>query len=143
MHTDAWRGNLFGQEPSPDDWWADLPRLQHGVLGGPISGANRVCTVFIYLSDCDEGGRTVWNWTDYDSGGGLGRRFYDEPGPGHGRTNAEGAGVPCTVSPREGLAVIHFPATTARSGGFTDYNAYHAAEPAVTEKWIAQQFIWR
>ena len=42
----------------------------------------------------------------------------------------------------QGLAVVHFPATVASHGGCTDYNAYHEAEAAVDEKWVAQQFIW-
>ena len=85
-------------------------------------------------------------WTRYDEceGGTLGRDFYDAPAPGHGRTDLErgsgGEGV--SIRPEEGLAVVHFPATTAESGGFTDYNAFHDAEPAIDEKWIAQQFIW-
>ena len=29
-----------------------------------------------------------------------------------------------------------------QAGGYTDYNAYHEAEAAVDEKWVAQQFIW-
>ena len=35
-----------------------------------------------------------------------------------------------------------FGSQFAESGGFTDYNAFHDAEPAIDEKWIAQQFIW-
>ena len=85
--------------------------------------------------------------TRYDdacpNGARLGERFYDSPGPGHGRTDVErGAGPEVCVAPKEGTAVVHFPAVTAADGGYTDYNAYHQAEPAVDEKWILQQFIW-
>ena len=142
IHTDAWRAG----PAEPGDWFNDRRRQRSGVPGAPIAGVNRIVTIFVYLSDVARGGRTRFRWTRYDEceGGTLGRDFYDAPAPGHGRTDLErgsgGDGV--SIRPEEGLAVVHFPATTAESGGFTDYNAFHDAEPAVDEKWIAQQFIW-
>ena len=46
-----------------------------------------------------------------------------------------------SVSPVEGLGVLHFPALAAAHGGLTDYNAFHEAEPPEepAEKWVAQQ----
>ncbi len=37
---------------------------------------------------------------------------------------------------------VHFPACAAAAGGWTDYNAFHEAEPAVDEKWVLQAFVW-
>ena len=139
IHTDAWRGDLFGAPPDPDDLWADHARGEYGVRGAPISGVNRMATIFVYLNTCGRGGRTRWRWTDYDatcpSGARLGRAFYDAPGPGHGRTDVvHGAGVEVSIPPVEGTAVVHFPSVVASAGGFTDFNAYHESEAAVDEK---------
>lgn len=145
IHTDAWRGDLQGAPPDPDDWWADRARLEYGVRGAPISGVNRIVTIFVYLTTCVRGGRTRWRWTDYDAalGGNHGRAFYEQPGPGTGATDvAGGSGAGFSISPEEGMAVVHFPATSARSGGYTDYNAYHESEAAVDDKWVLQQFVW-
>ena len=46
------------------------------------------------------------------------------------------------MAPEQGLAVVHLPAMLPSAGGYTDYNAFHESEPAVDEKWVAQQFIW-
>lgn len=147
IHTDAIRGDLRGEPPSADDWWADRQRAVHGVAGAPIVGCNRILTIFVYLSGCADGGRTRWRWTDHDAclGGTLGKTFYDEPSPGAGRTDPlAGSGVEVAIEPRDGLGVLHFPATTAAHGGVTDYNAYHEAEPPGDgcEKWVLQQFVW-
>lgn len=147
VHTDAWRGDLLGAPPDRGDLWADVSRGEYGVQGAPISGINRMVTIFVYLTTCAQGGRTRWRWTEYDihcpSGARLGRKFYESPGPGHGRTDVvNGAGAEVSIRPEAGTAVVHFPAVVAASGGFTDYNAYHESEAAVDEKWVVQQFIW-
>ena len=45
-----------------------------------------------------------------------------------------------------GTAVIHFPSTTAETGGYTDRNASHESEEVLlggdTRKWVSQQFVW-
>lgn len=147
IHTDAIRGDLRGEPPTHDDWWADRQRGMHGVVGAPLAGCNRIVTIFVYLSTVVQGGRTRWRWTQYDEarGGDAGTRFYDEPSVGHGRTDPQhGSGAEVSVAPVEGLGVIHFPSLTADQGGLTDYNAYHEAEPPVEppEKWVLQSFIW-
>jgi len=53
-----------------------------------------------------------------------------------------GSGAEFAIAPEEGMAVLHFPATTSQTGGYTDYNAYHEAEPAIDDKWIVQQFVY-
>jgi hypothetical protein len=75
--------------------------------------SNRIMTIFVYLNDVRNGGRTRWRWTNHDSaiGGEHGTRFYDRPDCGNGRTAVEeGSGVEVSIEPREGLGVIHFPA---------------------------------
>jgi len=145
IHTDAWKGDLQGAPAEVDDWWADRARGEYGVHGAPISGINRVLTIFVYLTTCRRGGRTRWRWTNYDAalGGTEGSRFYEEAQPGSGRTDVlGGSGAEFAIAPEEGMAVLHFPATTSQTGGYTDYNAYHEAEPAIDDKWIVQQFVW-
>ena len=38
IHTDAIRGDLNGAAAKEDDWWGDRARIEHGVIGAPISG---------------------------------------------------------------------------------------------------------
>ena len=146
-HTDAIRGDSRGAPPRADDYWDDLGRGWHGVVGAPISGCNRILTLFVYLNDVARGGRTRWRWTEHDAVGGGTHHlsFYQTPGPGHGRTDLRnGSGPEVAVVPKEGLGVLHFPSTSAASGGFTDYNAFHEAEPPADGcvKYVAQQFVW-
>jgi hypothetical protein len=98
------------------------------------------------LNHVADGGRTRWRWTNHDAheGGTVGTTFYDSPRPSAARINLAGSGPEVNVTPEEGLGVLHFPATTPETGGFTDVNAYHEAEPPGPGcvKWVAQQFIW-
>jgi hypothetical protein len=142
MHTDAIMGDRRELPEDPTDWFADGPRSRHGVPGAPFRGCNRICTLFVYLNTVAQGGQTRWRWTRHDQalGGTHGETFYDSPGPGAGKTDGSGgSGLEIAVAPEEGLGVLHFPAVTPDAGGFTDYNAYHEAEPAIDEKWVAQQ----
>ena len=50
MHTDAVRGDMRSEPVDVDDWWADKQRAEYGVVGAPISGANRIVTIFVYLN---------------------------------------------------------------------------------------------
>ena len=86
------------------------------------------------------GGRTRFRWlTSVPS-------FYAQPAP---------SGMRCTrlapidrqlaIRPERGTAVVHFPATTPESGGYTDRNASHESEELClvgVEKWVCQQFLW-
>ena len=147
VHTDAWRGDSRGAPTNADDYWGDRMRLKYGVVGAPISGCNRIMTIFVYLNDVARGGRTRWRWTEHDAatGGTLHRLFYDKPGPGSGRTDlVNGSGPSIAVAPEAGLGVVHFPSVAPHFGGYTDYNAFHEAEPPGDGciKYVAQQFIW-
>ena len=99
---------------------------------------NRFVTVLLYLNDCKQGGRTRWDWTRTVRGWHSAPRVvgcaeFDERTPFWARVR---------VRPRRGMAVIHFPSTTAATGGLTDPNARHEGEDAVDTKYIAQTFIW-
>jgi len=146
VHTDAIRGDRREIPLDPEDWWDDSSRATHGVPGAPFSGCNRIITIFVYLNDVALGGRTRWRWTDHDAheGGSVGATFYDRPRPSAARINHAGSGPEVAVTPTEGLGVLHFPATRPETGGYTDVNAYHEAEPPGRGcvKWVAQQFIW-
>ena len=108
----------------------------------PQPGANRCVTVFVYLNDVPEGGggRTRWRWVSSVP------NFYAAPAPsGMSCTRLADAAEQVAIRPEAGLAVVHFPATTAESGGVTDRNASHESEAVVgadTEKWVVQSFIW-
>ena len=85
-----------------------------------------------------QGGRTRWDWTRTVRGWHSAPRVvgcaeFDERTPFWARVR---------VRPRRGMAVIHFPSTTAATGGLTDPNARHEGEDAVDTKYIAQTFIW-
>ena len=59
--------------------------------------------------------------------------FSDEPTPYE---------LDLLVTPRRGMAVVHFPSTTLATGGLSDPNARHEGAPAVSTKYVAQTFIW-
>jgi len=47
-----------------------------------------------------------------------------------------------TISPRAGMAVVHFPTTTSTSLCMPDLSTEHEGEVAISNKFIAQQFVW-
>ena len=94
-------------------------------------------TCFVYLNDVTSGGRTRWRWKH------RWPEFYDKPGPLTAQPdNACHDEVGTHIAPEAGLAVVHFPATTAETGGYADVNACHEAEEAADTKFICQEFIW-
>ena len=139
-HCDAVDGN--GAVDDERDYYADAARARHGTRHVPHPGANRCCTVFVYLNDVAPGGggRTRFRWVDSVPG------FYDAPAPSGMRcTRLAPAARQLAIRPEKGLAVVHFPATSAATGGVTDRNASHESEAVArrhTTKWVAQQFIW-
>ena len=73
------------------------------------NGGQRVVTVLVYLNDCHRGGETHFpNCSDVK------------------------------VRPRQGSAVVFFPATV---DGYLDKNALHAALPAIDTKFVSQVWI--
>ena len=136
-HCDAVDGN--GSVDDETDYYCDRARAACGTRGCPHPGANRLMTIFAYLNDVPEGkgGRTRFRWVDSLPG------FYDSPHPsGHRCTLLADEGQQVAIRPEAGLAVLHFPSTTAETGGVTDRNASHESEVAVDRKWVCQQFIW-
>lgn len=47
-----------------------------------------------------------------------------------------------SIVPRAGCAVVHFPTTSAKYHCVIDERTRHASEPAISPKFIVQQFIW-
>ena len=115
---------------------------------------NRYCTVLLYLNDVPRGGRTCWRWRDSDPSFYARQRARRQGAPplverGVGwASDARSAllSMPrredLVVRPRRGMAVIHFPCTSASAGLIMDANADHESEPAVDTKYVCQQFIW-
>jgi len=90
--------------------------IAEGVVDGcdycPTPQCNRVATLLVYLRDAAEGGATHF-------------------------PNLE---PPLSIQPRRGLGLIFFPAS-ARNGE-RDARIGHEGQPAVDEKWVAQQWGW-
>ena len=134
-HCDAVDGD--GEVDTEVDYYADRARRTRGTRACPHPGANRFVTVFVYLNDVKEGGRTRWRWTKSVPG------FYAAPAPsGMSCTTLAGEEHEVAIRPEAGMAVVHFPATTAESGGVTDRNASHESEEARDTKWVVQSFVW-
>jgi len=136
-HCDAIDGNGVVDEDA--DYYADRARQQRGTRQCPHPGANRFMTLFVYLNDVAEGGGgcTGFRWV------GSAPSFYEQPSPsGMGVTRLAPPDAQVSIRPERGMAVLHFPSTTAETGGFTDRNASHESSEARQEKWVCQQFIW-
>lgn len=136
-HCDAIDGN--GAVDDAVDFYADRARCERGTRQCPHPGANRFMTLFVYLNSVNDGGGgcTRFRWVNSVPS------FYEQPCP---------SGMSCThlapeerqvaIRPERGMAVLHFPSTTAETGGFTDRNASHESQEAGETKWVCQQFIW-
>jgi len=140
-HSDA---SFLGEK-----MWAYAARLagvdEDGVQA-PCGWPSRFCTLFIYLNDVESGGRTRFLWLDGADampGAGIFAQCL-EPLTGGSATPSTAASL--SITPRAGLAVVHFPCTApaAETGGdcIPDPRAMHESEPAVDDKFIVQQFVW-
>jgi len=126
----------------PEDWGAPYKQ----VWDAPARYPNRMVTIFVYLNDCERGGRTCWRSFDSpdlysDRFPKLAERLGVAVAPDMPPVNPNQLRGVC-VTPRRGLAVVHFPCTTLEMAGMPDTNAVHEAEEAVDRKFILQQFIW-
>ncbi|EOD04481.1 hypothetical protein EMIHUDRAFT_453825 [Emiliania huxleyi CCMP1516] len=131
--------------------WAFAARLagvdDEGVQE-PCGWPSRFCTLFLYLSDSQEGGRTRFRWLDGAAFRPLdAQRSLDgaasEPLTGGAEAAAARAQRELSLTPRAGTAVIHFPTTSLASGCVPDPRTMHESEPAgEATKYILQQFIW-
>jgi len=110
--------------------------------------ADRFCSVFLYLNDVAEGGRTTFSNAKQDqlltdiAGAFDALRGVDTPAVAGSMIDQAGGAASLRIVPRRGMAVVHFPTTTAEYGCLPDVRTTHESEPAVAPKFIAQQFIW-
>lgn len=147
-------GGVFMRHTDCSVW---LNRTATGSSPDPSLQPDRFCTVLIYLNDAEgegEGGRTCWRWRDEDPtfyerlrGQAAGRGGLPAWVVGGLRSTLLGGGPsrprpPLCISPRKGMAVVHFPCTSAQSGLAYDPNAEHESEEAASAKYVCQQFIW-
>jgi hypothetical protein len=131
------------------------------TLGGGLDGThdparfpNRFCTVLLYLSDNDSGGRTAWRWRDQEPLFYAKLRAQKRLPPwaqslGTRLAGTLGSAAPTrrrddlAIAPRAGMAVIHLPCSSPSAGLVPDLNAEHESEPVVGgEKYVCQQFCW-
>ena len=130
---------------------------------------NRFCTVLIYLNNCERGGRTGFRWrgqdpTFYAALRAMRAPLWAMPATGLRKLAADtfsmAARVPqqqkeqaqsssaaaerqeLLITPRTGMAVVHFPCSSASAGLLPDWNAEHESEATVDTKFVCQSFIW-
>jgi hypothetical protein len=106
---------------------------------------DRFCSVFIYLNDVAEGGRTTFSKLQDGKDGSpvpLAIRFVEwlkgEPRRGYKPAQSEEHSL--RIVPLAGMAVIHFPTTVSEYGRLPDYSTMHESELAISPKYIVQQY---
>jgi len=107
---------------------------------------DRFCTVWIYLNAVSEGGKTRFHSSAADELCNQGKVLpqlgkicgKDIPGLPKNRSKPKDL----WITPKAGMAVIHFPSTTTEYYGMVDTLADHEGEAAVDPKYILQQFIF-
>lgn len=109
-------------------------------------------TLFLYLNDVPEGGRTNFFWLDgSDSipGAGIFQQCIGDLCSAGDKSTEPAAdvggdtqGQMLSFAPKAGTAVIHFPTTTLEFGCVPDPRTMHESEAAIDTKHIVQQFIW-
>jgi hypothetical protein len=96
---------------------------------------DRFCTVFVYLNDVAEGGRTTFvNLHNNDIATVVAANVDAvRTGATHSRASKSQARS-LSIVPRSGMAVVHFPTTTSEYLSWTDPNTDHESEDAVLPK---------
>jgi len=136
---------------------AALPKAQQVYQKGlEASGLGQVldrfASVFIYINDVPEGGRTIFS--KLNTGSVINEQCENldvlrERVPSHvllSRQPASPASVSTaastrSITPRAGMAVLHFPTTTPDYLCLPDMSTMHESEPAVAPKYIVQQYV--
>jgi len=139
--------------------WRD--NIDAGNVSGPRPRDDRFVTIFVYLNDVTEGGRTRFHsfgsspdlyatvlpalaehlpveermaaWSDIGAS-----EVQREAAP----AAAAPRGGSLDVIPVKGRAVLHFPTARRELACYPDYNAEHEGEEVIDPKFILQQFIW-
>jgi len=106
---------------------------------------DRYVSVFVYLNDVAEGGRTTFS--NLQDGNVIGHAataidlLREEVG--HSRlVQVPASSSSISIAPRAGMAVVHFPTTTTKYMCLHDASTIHESEPAVAPKFITQHFVW-
>jgi len=106
---------------------------------------DRYVSVFVYLNDVSEGGRTTFS--NLQDGNVIGHAataidlLREEVG--HSRlVQVPASSSSISIAPRAGMAVVHFPTTTTKYMCLHDASTIHESEPAVAPKFITQHFVW-
>jgi hypothetical protein len=117
----------------------------NAVFDGPTCVGicpDRFCSVFIYLNDVAQGGRTTFSKVQ---DGHVVREMGDAidslrgtTGPTHTPV-AGGHQHPLRIEPRAGMACIHFPTTVPSYRCLADFSTTHESEAAISPKYIVQQ----
>ena len=133
-----------GRNPSRAFRLERVKQLRSARVNSPFSQ-----TLFLYLNDVPEGGRTNFFWLDgSDSipGAGIFTQCIGELCSAGDRSGTEARcgsqDQRLSFAPKAGTAVIHFPTTTLEFGCVPDPRTMHESEEAVDTKHIVQQFIW-
>jgi len=172
-HTDT-DGRAFGKTKWA--WWLQIQglgleteaaqssfRAAFDEAGSVGQTPDRFCSVFIYLNDVAQGGRTVFSSVTepqqqiselaaaFDALHGVSSQEAARAAATVGAppvppappqpSNSTGVGS-LSIVPRRGMAVVHFPTTSASYGCVPDVKTRHESEPAISPKFIVQQFIW-
>jgi len=118
---------------------AKLADVDEDDVQEPCTWPSRFCTVFLYLNDVENGGRTRFLWLNGEDTIPCGKIFIESIGspPTAVSTHTE-----LNFEPVAGTAIVHFPTTVFENGCIPDVRTMHESEHAIDEKYILQQFIW-
>jgi len=148
LKTQLWL-EVAGHDPLGDKVQAHL-RSAFEAPGSVGQLPDRFCSVFIYLNDVPQGGRTTFSQLNGDSArlfNGFAEacdilRSVRVAAPSGDAAAAEGVGASLSIAPVSGMAVVHFPTASADYMCMPDWSTMHESEDAIMPKFIVQQFIW-
>jgi len=151
-HTDATVGHL--KQPWIERLMDESATAQQLTAPGAAGFLpDRICTVWIYLNDVNEGGCTRFHSSepDFDQPTCRPDFLYSQALPRMGKVLGKDVpGAPkirskakdLLVKPKAGMALVHFPTVTKEYMCHPDLLVTHESEVAVDPKYILQQFIY-
>ena len=143
---------------------ADLARLTDAFEQPTSVGRipDRFCSVFVYLNNATHGGRTTFSCLNLPSTldeitstfdtvnlspDAVGSPAWEaamlrKVNAGSMDRSTKEKPASLSVVPTAGCAVIHFPTASPKYFCVPDERTRHESEPAISPKFVAQQFIW-